>query len=107
MAHAGPIARESQARAEIASPRAYSSSLCERAYTVPCANGVPHQSSQLEVHLMRKLFLAGALGAALVAASFAPWTRPASPDGPLGSISPTEMTIAGPALPAGATYDSF
>jgi hypothetical protein len=56
---------------------------------------------------MRKLTVAAAV--AFVAASlmsFVPW-HSAQPNGPLGSISPHELTLAGPALAAGEAADAF
>ena len=56
---------------------------------------------------MRKLTVAAAV--AILAASFVlfvPW-HPASTDAVLGSISPHELTLAGPAMAAGQAPDAF
>ena len=56
---------------------------------------------------MRKLTVAAAvafLAASVV--SFVPW-HSAQPDAPLGSISPHELTLAGPAMAAGQGADAF
>jgi hypothetical protein len=57
--------------------------------------------------IMRKLTVAAAV--AFLAASFVsfvPWHL-ARPDAPLGSISPHELTLAGPAMAAGQAADAF
>jgi hypothetical protein len=59
--------------------------------------------------IMRKLTVTAAvaaLAASLASFVIVPW-NPVSPDGPLGSISPHDLTLAAPAMAAGTAPDAF
>ena len=58
---------------------------------------------------MRKLTVVAAVAvvAAFLTSFVTPPLTPASPDAPLGSISPHELTLAAPAMAVGPAADAF